>query len=113
MVAEIEGMHYHQHGTSKPIGELARSAANLGASAVEIADPDEVVCARLIGEIKSAVPGLPVMLGGHTNHENAARRLAVADGAFVGTCLEKGKWGSDIDIDKVKSYVEIVRGIEK
>jgi predicted TIM-barrel enzyme len=38
--------------------------------------------------------------------------MKLADGAFVGSCLEKGSWGSAIDIDKVKEYVEIVRSIE-
>ncbi len=112
MVAEIEGMHYHDVG-GKSVADLARAAMTVGASAVEIAHPDEATSLRMIREVKAANPGVPVILGGYTNHENAARRLAEADGAFVGTCLESGKWGSDIDPDKVCSYVEIVRGLEK
>lgn len=112
LVAEIEGMHFHYLG-GKPVGEIARAASMVGAHAVEIAHPDEETSTRLIREVKAMVPGMPVILGGYTNHENAARRLAEADGAFVGTCLEKNKWGSEIDIDKVCAYVEIVRNLEK
>jgi len=49
-----------------------------------------------------------VILGGYTNHENAARRLAEADGAFVGACLQTDGWGSHVDIERVREYVGIV-----
>lgn len=113
LVAEVSGMHFHWYGEDKPVADVARSAVMVGAHAVEIANPDEETSNHLIREIKKANPGLPVILGGYTNHENAARRLAEADGAFVGTCLEKGKWGSEIDVDKVRAYVDIVRNLEK
>ena len=87
LIAEVEGMHFHWRGEPKPVGEIAKDVVALGAHAVEIAHPDEATNFKLIREIKAAVPGLPVILGGHTNHENAARRLAEADGAFVGTCF--------------------------
>ncbi|MCB0154342.1 MAG: hypothetical protein KDF65_06050, partial [Anaerolineae bacterium] len=63
---------------------------------------------RLVREIKEAQPGLPVILGGYTNHENVARRLAEADGALVGSCFEPAGWGSRIDLDLVRRYVDIV-----
>lgn len=112
LVAEIEGMHFSWFGGEKTTIETARAAYTIGAHAVEVAIPDEETSNKRVSEIKQAVPGLSVILGGYTNHENAARRLRDADGAFVGSCLEKGKWGSEIDIDKVKSYVEIVRKLE-
>lgn len=111
LVAEVNGMHYQWHGPEKSTAEIARMAANSGAEAVEIAHADEQRNQELVREIKAAHPNLPVMLGGHTKHENAKRRLADADGAFVGTCLESGAWGSNIDVAKVKSYVDIVRSI--
>lgn len=111
IVAEVNGMHYQWHGPAKSTAEIARMAQNSGAEAVEIAHADEARNEELVSEIKQAFPALPVMLGGHTKHENAARRLAHADGAFVGTCLESGAWGSNIDVEKVRSYVEIVRSI--
>jgi len=38
--------------------------------------------------------------------------MAAADGAFVGTCLERGGWGGQIDPALVRAYVDIVRGLE-
>jgi membrane complex biogenesis BtpA family protein len=113
LVAEIEGMHFHWFGEEKPIGQVARSAAMVGANAVEIAIQDEEKSNQAIQEIKAAVPSMPIILGGYTNHENVARRMKDADGAFVGTCLEKQGWGGEIDVDRVKQYVEIVRNLEK
>jgi uncharacterized protein len=112
MVAEIEGMHFHWFGENKPVAQVARSAAMVGADAVEIAIADEAQNNQAVLDVKEALPNMPVILGGHTNHENAARRLKFADGAFVGTCLEKKGWGGEIDVDRVKEYVEIVRNLE-
>ena len=111
LIAEIQGMHMEWFG-GKPVGEIARMAQTSGAHAVEVAHPDEDTNAKLVREVKKAVPNLPVILGGHTNHENAARRLAEADGAFVGTCLESEGWGSRIDIDRVREYVRIVSSLK-
>jgi predicted TIM-barrel enzyme len=111
LIAEVDGMHYRAIG-DRPVTETAGVAKFVGAHAVEIAHQDEDTNNRVAQEIKKAFPDLPVILGGHTNHENAARRLAYADGAFVGTCLEeKGKWGSSIDIERVKEYVGIVSAL--
>jgi predicted TIM-barrel enzyme len=52
-----------------------------------------------------------VILGGYTTHENAARRLAEADGAFVGACLEPEGWGGRIDVERVREYVKIVASL--
>ena len=112
LIAEIEGMHFHWYGEEKPVPQIARSAAMVGAHGVEIAIADEEKSNALVREIKTAMPNLPVILGGYTNHENAARRLKDADGAFVGTCLEKEGWGGEIDVERVKKYVEIVRNLE-
>ena len=87
-------------------------SARMGADAVEVAHPDEATNARLVQEVKQAMPHLPVILGGHTNHENVARRLAAADGAFVGTCLQGEGWGSRVDIERVREYVNIVASLQ-
>ena len=63
----------------------------------------------MIRDVKRALPGLPVILAGYTNHANAARMLAEADGAFVGTCLERDGWGGAIDIERVREYMAIVQ----
>jgi membrane complex biogenesis BtpA family protein len=110
LIVEVEGMHFHWRGEPRPIGEIAKTAAAMGVDAVEIAHPDETTNLSLIREIKQAVPGLPVILGGYTRHENAARRLAEADGAFVGTCIED-QWGGSILEHKVREYIDIVRAL--
>ena len=111
LIAEVDGMHYRAIG-ERPATETAMMAKYVGAHAVEVAHRDEDTNNRVVQEIKSAIPDLPVILGGHTNHENAARRLANADGAFVGTCLEEeGKWGGPIDVERVKEYVGIVASL--
>lgn len=113
LVAEVAGMHFHWAGEPKPAAEVARMARMTGADAVEVAHADEAQNAALVREIKAANPGLPVFLGGFTNHENVQRRMAEADGAFVGSCLEKGSWGSAVDVEKVRRYVDLVRQLER
>ena len=107
LIAEVESMHFHWMG-DRPVADVARTAARMGADAVEVAHPDEEASNRLVHDIKNAHPHIPVILGGHTNHENAARRLVDADGAFVGSCLKSGTWDSDIDVERVGNYVETV-----
>ena len=110
LIVGVEGLHFHWRGDPKPVGEIAREVVALGAHAVEVAHADEETNLKLIREVKAAVPDLPVILGGHTKHENAARRLAEADGAFVGTCFED-QWGGSILEEKVREYMEIVRNL--
>jgi hypothetical protein len=86
-------------------------AARVGADAVEVAHPDETINARLVHEIKQAIPQLPVIIGGHTTHDNVARRLAEADGVFVGACLKAESWGGRVDIERVRAYVNIVASL--
>ena len=111
LIAEVESMHFKWMG-DKPVAEVARMASRAGAHAVEVAHPDEDTNARLVREIKTSMPKLPVILGGHTNHDNAARRLAEADGAFVGRCLEVDGWGSRVDVERVREYVKIVASLK-
>ena len=111
LIAEVDGMHYRGTG-DRSATETAMMAKHVGAHAVEVAHRDEEINNRVVREIKKAIPDLPIILGGHTNHENVARRMAEADGAFVGTCIEEGgKWGGPIDIERVKEYVAIVSSI--
>ncbi|MGE3538380.1 MAG: BtpA/SgcQ family protein [Candidatus Tectimicrobiota bacterium] len=110
LIAEVSSMHYHALDQKSPV-DIARTASRLGAAAVEVAHPDEETNNRLVHDIKRVLPNLPVLLGGHTNHANAARRLAEADGAFVGTCLQGEGWGGRIDIERVREYVKIVASL--
>jgi membrane complex biogenesis BtpA family protein len=110
LIAEVNSMHFRWMG-DRSTADVARMATRMGADAVEVAHPDEATNARLVREVKQALPHLPVILGGHTNHENAARRLAEADGAFVGTCLQGEGWGGRVDIERVREYVKIVASL--
>ena len=108
LIAEVNSMHFKSLDGDHSTADVARLARVAGAHAVEVAHRDEKTNAGLVHEIKERLPDMPVILGGHTNHENAARRLAEADGAFVGSCFETEGWGSRIDIDRVRAYMDIV-----
>ena len=112
LIAEVDGMHFKWYGEDKPVAAIAHAAFRAGADAVEVANADEEANLKQIHDIKAALPNLPVILGGHTNHENAARRLAKADGAFVGSAFEPSGWGGAIDAQRVRDYMEIVRSLE-
>jgi predicted TIM-barrel enzyme len=113
VLAEVDSMHFKWFGEAKPTAEVAQSAQHVGADAVSLGDPDERKTLEMIASVWKAVPGLPIILAGYTTHENAVRLLAAADGAFVGTCLERGGWGGQIDGARVKAYVDLVRGLER
>jgi uncharacterized protein len=110
LIAEVNSMHFRWLG-DRPTADVARMAARVGAAAVEVAHADEETNARLVREIKQAMPHLPVILGGHTSHENVARRLAKADGAFVGSCLKADHWDGRVDVERVRAYVDIVASL--
>ena len=112
VIAEVESMHFRWFGGDRPVAQVARAARGAGADAVSLGHPDEDTTLQMIATVREAVPGLPVILAGYTNHGNAARLLAAADGAYVGTCLERGGWGGQIDPGRVRAYVDIVRGLE-
>jgi len=111
LIAEVDGMHFRWKG-EKPTTEVAWMAYRMGASAVEIAHKDEETNNRTAQDIKASHPEIPIILGGYTNHENVVRRMANADGAFVGSCLEEGGRGGYVDIERVKEYVAIVSSMQ-
>jgi membrane complex biogenesis BtpA family protein len=110
LIAEVNSRHFRWLG-ERSTADIARMAARAGAAAVEVAHTDEETNARLVREIKQVLPHLPVILGGHTTHENVARRLAEADGAFVGACLKTGDWNGRVDVERVRAYVDIVASL--
>jgi uncharacterized protein len=110
LIAEVNSMHFRWMG-DRPTADIARMAARVGAAAVEVAHADEATNARLVRDIKQAMPHLPVILGGHTTHENVARRLAEADGVFVGSCLKSDRWDGRVDVERVRAYVDIVASL--
>lgn len=113
VISDADSMHFSWLGGDRPTGRVAKDARQAGADAVCVSHPEERQVLDMVASAREWAPGLPVLLAGHTTHENAARLLAAADGAFVGTCLERGGWGGPIDPGRVRSYMEIVRGLER
>jgi uncharacterized protein len=111
IIAEVASMHFRWFGEDKPVADVARAAVRSGADAVALADRDENRTLDMIASVRETAPGVPVILFGYTSHRNAARLLAAADGAFVGSCLERGEWGGQIDTDRVRAYMDIVRDL--
>ena len=109
IVADIDTMHFRWFGGEKPIGEIARAARLVGASAVALSNPDMRAVIGAVEAVRAATPDMPVMLAGGTNHDNVDQLLRVADGAFVGSCLERSGWGGSIDPELARSYVNAVR----
>lgn len=112
IIADVESMHFRWFGEDRPLAEVAQAAVGTGADAVALCHRDEDQVLQMIAAVRQTVPETPVILAGYTSHQNAARLLAAADGAFVGTCLERGGWGGQIDPARVRAYVDIVRGLE-
>jgi predicted TIM-barrel enzyme len=107
LIAEVNSRHFHWLG-DRSTADIARMAARVGADAAEVVRPAEATNARLVRDIKQAMPHLPVILGGHTSHENVARRLAEAVGVFVGACLKEEGWNGRVDVKRVRAYVDMV-----
>ncbi len=66
---------------------------------------------RMIREVKSSLPELPVIVSGYTDHDNVTRLLREADGAIVGSAFEKGGRGGAVQVQAVRDYVQIVSGM--
>ena len=113
VIAEVDSPHFRMHGMDLSTGQVAKAAAAAGADAVSVGDRDEDRTLAMIASVREHAPGLPVVLTGHTNFDNAARLMVAADGAFVGSCLEPDGWGGAIDVQRVRAYVDIVRELEK
>lgn len=110
MLAEIAGYHFvGGSGQNDTLISRAKDMLRVGANAIELSHPDEQINNQMVTDLKRAIPGVKVILGGHTNVENAASRLAVADGAIVGSCFENGNWGGPVCEQTVANYVKAVR----
>jgi len=97
---------------SRPVEESARDAAYRGMADALIvtgphagAEPERDQLRR----IKKSVPDRPVLIGSGLTRQNAAKLLADADGAIVGTSLkESGTIEKPIDETRVKELVRCV-----
>jgi membrane complex biogenesis BtpA family protein len=112
VIADVHTGQFRWPVAGKSPADVARGAQLVGADGVAVGHSDEAQLLDLLRSVRKAM-ALPLYLAGHTNHDNAQRLLAEADGAFVGNCLEKGGWGGPIDRERVASYVERVRKLER
>ncbi|MER5521325.1 BtpA/SgcQ family protein [Streptomyces sp. NPDC002763] len=113
LIADVDSMHFSwESGTETP-GGVARRALHVGADAICVAHPDETAALAKIEDIRRRVPRARVILGGFVTHDNAARLLADADGAFVSSCLTVDDGSGRIDADRVRRLVELVRDGER
>lgn len=110
ITADIASIH---HRDQEGIGQLARRALRVGADAVSVGYRSVPRTLEAVAEVRAAAPGLPVILSGHTNHNNAAELLRAADGAFVGSCLEPEGWGTGIDKGCAVAYMDVIRALPK
>ena len=105
IVADIRSQHFTWLDGDVPIARIAAWAELSGAQAVCLGDADPAVALALAAAVRETCPTVPIILAGHTNHNNAAPLFAGCDGAFVGTCLEREGWGSAIDVEKVRAFM--------
>lgn len=67
-----------------------------------------------IREVKSAVPETPTLVGSGLTVENAARVMAVSDGAIVGTSTKvDGRIDAPVDIRRVRLLVDAIRRLRR
>jgi membrane complex biogenesis BtpA family protein len=112
VIADLQA-RWHSSADTMSIDVRARATKQVGADAVALGSPEEAEALGMIRKVRAAVPDIPILLSGHTHHENASRLLAEADGAFVGTCLERNGWGGEVDLELVQQYMEIVRRFDR
>ncbi len=111
VVADVDSMQFKWLGGGRSTARVARDAMVVGADAVALSDPDVEVALAMIASVRQAVPDMPIILAGNTDHATAARLLAAADGAFVGGCLKDAE--GRIDRERVRAYTDIVRALER
>ncbi|MEY8523098.1 BtpA family membrane complex biogenesis protein [bacterium 1XD8-76] len=111
MIAEISGYHFlNKDGYNKEqLIQQAKNVLKVGAAAVEMSHPDEAVNNQMVADLKEAIPGIKIVLGGHTNVKNVSSRLRLADGAIVGSCFENGNWGGMVCEETVAAYMNEVQ----
>lgn len=67
-----------------------------------------------IKEAKTSVEDFPVLVGSGFSKERAAKILAIADGAIVGTSLKKDGVSSNVvDRNRVKELMEVIKEIRR
>ena len=67
---------------------------------------------QLLVDVRSVADGVPVFCNTGCNHQNVREKLAIADGACMGTAFKKdGYFKNHVDVQRVKDFMEIVKDI--
>ena len=107
----------HDRSTS-PLGNVSlvdacQQAISQGlADAINIAGKDFEESCEKIRLVKESIPGTYVFLGGGANTDNLAQVYAVADGAFVASCLkDTGNMTGNLDQNKLEQFMKVYHSI--
>lgn len=109
VIADVWTDHYRWFGGEKPVGEVARLAAGVGAGAVAISERDPDAALAVVATIRNAAPAVPILLAAHTRHDTVGRLLPAVDGVLVGSCLKKADGSGRIDPELAERYVTAAR----
>ena len=67
---------------------------------------------EMAGQVREALPDVPLMIGGGTNGENIKEVLGVFDGACVGAWIKDGNLKNPVNPKRAHEYMERVREAE-
>jgi membrane complex biogenesis BtpA family protein len=99
----------------RPLGDVAHSVVfSALADAICVSGPMTGKTVRMedLCEVKVAIPDTVVFVNTGTRPDNVAERLAVVDGAFVGTGLKvDGYTWNEVDPARVAEYMKVVSTI--
>jgi len=101
---------------NRPLGDSALDAKYFLSDAVIISGTHTGKETKLedLKEAKDAVEDFPVLVGSGFRKEHAAKILAIADGAIVGTSLKKDGVSSNVvDRNRVRELLEVVKEIRR
>jgi membrane complex biogenesis BtpA family protein len=114
LLADVHVKHASPLGR-EPIGRAALDALERGlADAVIVSGHGTGSSPDLepLAEVRAAVGQRPVLIGSGLDESNAARLLAHASGAIVGTCLkEEGRVERPVDAERVRRMRELFEGL--
>jgi uncharacterized protein len=104
--ADVSSMHNRTPASEAP--EAAGEAIFFGAAdAVVVSHPSTGEAVSLAGRVREAVD-VPVLIGGHADHENVSELLGRADGVIVGGAFERHARRAGIEERLVREFVQRV-----
>lgn len=111
IIADVSTDHFSWFGGGKAVGEVARLAAGVGASAVAVSDKDPDAVLATVAAIRGSASAVPVILAAHTRHDTVPRLLPAVDGVFVGSCVKDRDGSGRVSRDLAARYVAAVRSL--